>query len=88
MTSEPMFCVQVEGPLCSEDDGDYIWQTEQTFFTAVEAETYRRNIAQNVGPDERMGPRIYVESGNNNPEWCAVRALLLALFPEEVSDER
>lgn len=78
MTSEPMFCV-LDNNFAWDPDTDERLDVEQTFFTNSGARGYLQFRDGTVDEEQY----IYVASGNHNPEWRAVRALLLALFPEE-----
>lgn len=51
-----------------------VWRNEQPFFTRTGAEEY---IVRNR--HRLTDPRVYVESAYRNPEWQAIRELLLAL---------
>lgn len=67
-TGHPIFNVQER---YNTGDGSWIWVSVQPFFTHSGAEAYIRENGHNLNE-----PRIYISSGNNNPEWRLMREIL------------
>ena len=67
-TGHPIYNVQHKLRLADETD---IWLTAQPFFTNSGAEEYIRRNGHNLNE-----PRIYISSGNDNPEWKMMREIL------------
>jgi len=68
-TGHPMYLVQQKRILSDEDDSIYVFV--QVFFTDKGAQDYIDNNEHNL-----LEPRIYIASGNANPEWKLIRKIL------------